>query len=153
RKSIGALYAFVGAEPTATWPDTLPLIRELPAELLAVPPADSNELTRARQNLKGLADEEIQLGRARDEIATAIARLEGELGAAGVRDKEFEAEIGTATQIVDYLTATEASRGAQQAIAALDAQKAERLRAGGQVLARHKQIEAGLKLLDEEMAR
>ena len=152
RKSIAALYAFVGCEPTATWPDTLPITRELPAELLAVPPADSAELSQARASWKALGDEEIQLGRAREDIATTIARFEGELGAAGVRDKELEVEIATATQIVDYLGATEASRGAQQALAALDRQRADRLRAAGEVLARHKQIEAGLRLLDEELA-
>jgi hypothetical protein len=153
RKSITALYAFAGCEPTASWPDALPLTRELPAELCTVPPADSAELSQARASLKALGDEEGQLGRARDEIATAVARFEGEIGAAGVRDKELEAEIVTATQIVDYLAALEAAEGARQTLAALERQKAERLRAAGQVWQRHKQIEAGLKLLDEELAR
>jgi hypothetical protein len=153
RKSIGALYAFVGCEPTATWPDALPLTRELPAELLMVPPAGSAELTQARASLEALANEEVQLGRARDDVATAIARLEGELGAAGVRDKELEVEIATATQIVDYVTAIESAGRAQQTLAALDQQKARILRAAGDVLSKHKQIEASLKMLDEELVR
>jgi hypothetical protein len=153
RKSITALYAFVGCEPTASWPDALPLTKELPAELVTVPPADSPELSQARAGLKALGEEEIQLGRARDEIANTIARFEGELGAASVRDKELEVDIGTATQIVDYVAATEAAQAARQSLAALEPQKAERVRAAGEVFRRHQQIEAGLKLLDEELAR
>ena len=151
RKAIAALYASVGCEPTATWPDTLPLTRDLPAELCSVPPADSAELSRARAGVSALAEEEIQLGRARDDIATAIARLEGELGAAAVRDKEIEVDTTTGNQIVDYVSATEAARQAREALAALEQAKAERVRAAGQVWQRHKQIEAGIKLLEDEL--
>ena len=151
RKAIAALYAFVGCEPTATWPDTLPLTRDLPAELCSVPPADSVELSRARAGVTALAEEEIQLGRARDDIATAIARLEGELGAAAVRDKEIEVETTTGNQIVDYVSATEAAQQARQALAALEQAKAERVRAAGQVWQRHKQIEASLKVMEDEL--
>src|SRR5689334_4784381 len=62
RKAISGLYAFVGCEPTAAWPDALPLSRELPAELCSVPPADSPDWQQARTSLKQLAEEEIQLG-------------------------------------------------------------------------------------------
>jgi hypothetical protein len=151
RKAIAALYAFVGCEPTATWPDALPLTRELPAELCSVPTADSPELSRARAGVSALAEEEIQLGRARDEIATAIARLEGELGAAAVRDKEIEVETTTGNQIVDYVAATEAAAQARQTLAALEQAKAERVRAAGEVWQRHQQIEAGIKVLEDEL--
>ncbi len=153
RRSIATLYAFVGCEPTASWPDTLPLIKELPAELVTVPPEDSAELSQARGSLQALGSEEIQLGRARDEIATTIARFEGEMAAGAVRDKELEADIAPATQIVDYLAAIEAAQSARQSLAALEQQKAERVRAAGAVWQRHKQIEAGLKLLEEELVR
>lgn len=151
RKAISALYSAVGAEATATWPDALPLIRDLPGELVTVPPADSNELSQARSGLAAIAEEEILLGRARDEVATNIARYEGELGAASVRDKEIEVEIATANQIADYVAATEAAQNARMSIAALEAQKAERTRIAGDVWARHRQIEAGIQLLEEEL--
>ena len=153
RKSIAALYAFAGCEPTASWPDSLPLTRELPAELVTVPPADSPELSQARASLRALADEETQLARARDEIATAVARFEGEMGAAALHDKELEGEIGTATQIVDYLGTVEGAQSARQALAGLDEQKALRVRAGGAVWQRHQQIRAAIEHLDEELAR
>jgi hypothetical protein len=153
RRTITALYAFAGCEPTASWPDTLPLTRELPAELVTVPPADSDELSGARAGVKSLADEEVQLNRAKDDIAATIARFEGEMGAAAVRDKELSLEIDTATQIVDYVAATEAAQAARATLVALDARKAELLRAAGQIFQRHQQIEAGIRLLGEELER
>jgi chromosome segregation ATPase len=116
-----------------------------------VPPADSPELSQARAALQAIAGEEIQLGRARDEIATNIARFEGELGAASVRDKEIEVDIATGNQIADYIAATEASQSQRQTLAALEQQKAERVRAAGEVWARHKSIEAGIAVLEEEL--
>lgn len=151
RKAITSLYGFVGAEPTASWPDALPLVKELPAELLTVPPADSPELSQARSALAAIGEEEIQLGRVRDEIATNIARFEGELGAATLHDNEIQVDIETANRIADYVASMEAAEGARQSLAALEQQKAERVRAGGEVWQRHTSIEAGIKVLLEEL--
>jgi hypothetical protein len=152
RKAIAALYAFVGCEPTASWPDVLPITRELPAELVTVPPADSAELSQARASVSALAEEELRLGRARDEIATTIARFEGELAAAGVRDKEIEVEATTASRIGDYAAAIEQGEAVRRALAAAEQQKAERVRAAGEVMARARGIEAAIKLLEQELA-
>lgn len=151
RKAITSLYGSVGAEPTASWPDTLPLVKDLPAELCSVPPADSAELSQARSALAAIADEEIQLGRARDEVATHIARYEGEIGAASLRDNEIQSEIATANQIADYMAAMEAADGARRSLAALEQHKAERVRAAGEVWQRHQSIEAGIRVLEEEL--
>ena len=70
-----------------------------------------------------------------------------------MRDKELEVEIATATQIVDYVAATEAAQGARMTLVALEAQKAERVRAAGEIYQRHQQIEAGIRLLGEELER
>lgn len=151
RKAITSLYGFVGAEPTASWPDSLPLTHDLPAELVTVPPQGSPELSQAQGGLTGLADEELQLGRARDEVATNTARFEGELAAAVMRDKEIEAEINVASQVIDYVAATDAAQAGRQTLSALEQQKAERLRTAGEVWQRHRSIEAGIKLLEEEL--
>jgi hypothetical protein len=151
RKAIASLYAFVGAEPTASWPDALPLERELPAELVTVPPAGSAELSQARGGLSALADEEIQLGRARDGIATEAARLEGEMAAAQMKDAELEAEIATAAAVIDYATAAEQAAATREAIAAIDQNRSQRVEAAGAMLGRQRQTEAGIKLLEEEL--
>src|SRR6185369_10760276 len=120
RKAVAALYAFVSCEPGASWPDALPVEKELPAELVTVPPADSPELSSARASLHALGDEEIALGRARDETATNIARLEGEMAAAAVRDREIEVEIATATAVIDFVTVGELAETAKKDLAALE---------------------------------
>ncbi|MEO5729463.1 MAG: hypothetical protein ABI134_25195 [Byssovorax sp.] len=151
RKAISSLYGFVGCEPTATWPDALPLERELPAELCSVPSADSPDWQHARTGLKQLAEEEIQLGRARDEITTAAARIEGEMAAAAMKDKEIELEIAAATALVDYVFASEQAEGARQAVPALEQQRALRLHSGGEVAQRHRAVEETITLLEDEL--
>jgi hypothetical protein len=151
RKAIAGLYGFVGCEPGASWPDALPLERALPAELVTVPPADSPELSAARTNVLGLGEEEITLARARDEAGAAIARIEGEMAAALMKDKEIEVEIGTTSQVIDYLAAAEQAEAARQAIALLEEQKAHRVRAGGQVTQRYRTLEASIKVTEEEL--
>jgi hypothetical protein len=151
RKAISSLYGFVGCEPTATWPDALPLEHALPAELCSVPPADSPDWMAARTSLKQLAEEEIQLGRARDEITTAAARIEGEMAAAAMKDKEIEIEIVSTTAIVDYVFAAEQAEAAHQALPALEQQRALRLHTSGEVSQRHRVIEESIRLLDDEL--
>jgi hypothetical protein len=151
RKAISSLYGFVGCEPTATWPDTLPLEHALPAELCSVPPADSPDWQQARTSLKQLAEEEILLGRTRDEITTAAARIEGEMAAAAMKDKEIEVEIVATTAIVDYVFASEQAEAARQAVPALEQQRALRLHTSGEVSQRHRVIEESIRLLDDEL--
>jgi hypothetical protein len=151
RKAIATLFSFVSAEPPASWPDALPLVREMPPELVTVPPVDSAELTQARATLLALNEEEMNLGRARDEIATALARLEGEVAAHLTKDSELEAEIATATGVIDFVTATEQAEAARQTIAALEQQKTERVRMAGEVWQKHQQTDAAIKVLEEEL--
>ena len=151
RKAIATLFSFVSAEPPASWPDALPLVREMPPELVTVPPVDSAELTQARASLLALNEEEMNLGRARDEIATALARLEGEVAAHLTKDSELEAEIATATGVIDFVTATEQAEAARQTIAALEQQKTERVRMAGEVWQKHQQTDAAIKVLEEEL--
>src|SRR6185436_13528145 len=78
RKAIINLYTFVGCEVPSSWPDTLPLQKELPEELVHIPVADSNELSQAQATLKALAEEEIQLSRMKDELTTHLSRIDAE---------------------------------------------------------------------------
>ncbi len=153
RKAISNLYAFVECEPGASWPDVLPVTKELPAELVTVPPQGSDELTRARASVNALAEEEIALGRARDSVATMAARLEGELAAAQMKDAELGQEITTAHSVLDACLSREQAEGLAKQIEELNGQRAFRVEATGAVLARQRQIEAAGKLLEEELRR
>lgn len=151
RKAISNLYAFVECEPGASWPDTLPVTKELPPELVNVPPAGSDELTQARASVNALAEEEITLGRARDAVATMAARLEGELAAAQMKDAELGQEITTAHSVLDACLSREQAEGLTKQIEELSGQRAFRVEAIGAVLSRQRQIEAAGKLLEEEL--
>jgi len=153
RKAISNLYAFVECEPGASWPDTLPVTKELPPELVTVPPAGSEELTNARASVNALAEEEIALGRARDSVATAAARLEGELAAAQMKDAELGQEINTAHLVLDACLSREQAETLARQAEELMSQRSLRVEATGAVLSRQKQIEATGKLLEEELRK
>lgn len=153
RKAIGNLYTFVGCEVPSSWPDNLPLQKELPEELIRIPVADSPELQQAQATLKALADEEIQLGRMKDELTAGLARLDSEMTAALLKESEVSGEIATFKMLVEYVALQEANEALGQEIKALAATKAERVRAAGEVLQQHKQTEAGITALTEELTR
>lgn len=153
RKSIGNLYTFVGCEVPSSWPDNLPLQKELPEELIRIPVADSAELQHAQATLKALAEEEINLARMKDEITAGLSRLDAEMVAAQVKESEVSNEIAIAKAIVEYVALQEAIEAGGQEIKALAAQKAERVRAAGEVLQQHKQTEAAITALTEELTR
>ncbi len=153
RKAISTLYGFVECEPGASWPDALPITKELPPELVTVPPQGSEELTKARASVAALAEEEITLGRARDAVATMAARLEGEMAAAQMKDAELALEIDTGHMVLDSCIAREHAERLTQQIESLAGQRALRVESTGAVLARQRQIEAAGKLLEEELRR
>ena len=153
RKAIQNLYTFVACEVPSAWPDSLPLQKELPEELIRIPVADSAELQQAQATLKALAEEEIGLARMKDELTSGLARIDSELTAAQVKDAEVTSEIAVATAVVEYVALQEQIEALGQEIKALALQKAERVRAAGDVLQQHKQTEAAIVALTEELTR
>lgn len=151
RKGVQGLYQYVGAEPPAAWPDSLPLVRELPPELLAVPPADSPELQRSRSGLSSLDEEEMQLGRARDDLGAGITRLEGEIASLQGRDGELKGEQSGASALAEYAAAHEQLQQMAQAITAYEQQKLSRQQALGEIWQRHQQIQQAMTALEEEL--
>lgn len=153
RKSIGNLYTFVGCEVPSGWPDSLPLQKELPEELIRIPVADSAELQQAQSTLKALAEEDIQIQRMKDEITAGLARLDAEMVAAQVKESEVSNEIATAKAVMEYVALQESIESLAQESRVLAAQKSERVRAAGEVLQQHKQTEVAITALTEELTR
>jgi hypothetical protein len=153
RKAISNLYTFVGCEAPSSWPDSLPMQKELPEELIRIPVADSNELQQAQGTLKALAEEDIQLARMRDELTANLSRIDSELAAAQVKESEVAAEIATASTVVEYVALQEQIEAATQEAKSLAQQKTERVRAAGQVSQQHKQTEAAIAALTEELTQ
>ncbi|MBI5533908.1 MAG: hypothetical protein HY898_14395 [Deltaproteobacteria bacterium] len=152
RKALADMYTFAGLEVPQSWPDTLPLIAELPAELATVPPADSPDLKKARSGVESLMEEETQLIRARDEIAVNYARLEGEIAAEIQREAEARTEIDVGAMVMNYAIALEQYEQAAQALASLEQQKAQRTYTVGEITGRQQQTQAAITALEQELA-
>jgi hypothetical protein len=151
RKYVQDIYQFVGSEPPNSWPDALPLIRELPPELLAVPPADSPELQRARTGLQALDEEELQLTRARDDLGAGIARIEGEIEALKARDAELKGELLHTSSVAEYAAANDQLQQLSQGLLSYEQQKLSRQQALSEIWQRHQQIQQAITVLDEEL--
>ncbi|EYF00675.1 hypothetical protein [Chondromyces apiculatus] len=151
RKAIEVLYEFVGAEIPSAWPERLPLVAEIPPELLSLPPADAPELGQAEASLRALGEEQQALGRAQGEIAAVIARVDAETTAALARDQDIEAEIQVALLALDHAITEEQAAGMEGAIAGYERQKADRVQSAGDVWQRHRRTEASIKALEEEI--
>ena len=153
RKAIANLFTFVSCEVPSSWPDALPMQRELPEELIRIPVADSNELQQAQATLKALAEEEIQLARMRDELTANLSRIDSELAAAQVKEAEVAQEIAVGSKIVEYVALQEQIEAASQEAKGLAAQKTERVRTSGEVGQQQKQTEAAIAALTEELTQ
>jgi hypothetical protein len=153
RKAISNLFTFVGCEVPSSWPDSLPLQKELPEELIRIPVADSHELQQAQATVKALAEEEIGLARVKDEITGGLSRLDSELAAAQVKENEVASEIAIASAIVEYVAAQEQIETLGGEVRMLSLQKTERVRASGDVQQQHRQTEAAIAALTEELTR
>lgn len=151
RKGVQGLFQFVGAEAPSSWPDSLPLVRELPPELLAVPPSDSPELQRSRGSLQSLDEEELQLGRARDDLSAGITRIEGEIAAFQARDAELKGDLGGASALAEYAATNEQLQQLVQAIVSYEQQKLARQQALSEIWQRHQQIQQAITALEDEL--
>ncbi|MFO0587530.1 MAG: hypothetical protein U0441_08325 [Polyangiaceae bacterium] len=152
RKAIANLYTFVGCEAPSSWPDALPMQKELPEELVRITIADSNELSQAQATLKALAEEDIQLTRMKDELTANLARIDSELAAAQVKEAEVASEIQIATAIVEYVGVSEQIEALTAEAKSLAQQKQERVRIAGDVSEKHKQTEAAITALTAELS-
>ena len=152
RKSVTDMFEFAGCEVPASWPDNLPIQIELPAELLMVPPSDSPELKRARSIMEDFDQEEIELARARDDVAVTTSRYEGELNTFMTKDAEAIREIEQASVLVTFATRLEELEQVRRTLAQLEQQKAERTQNIGDLNQRTKQIETTIRALEQELA-
>jgi hypothetical protein len=152
RKALADMYEFTGSEVPSSWPDTLPVQPDLPAELLMVPPTDSPELKRARSAMQALDQEENELARARDDVLVTTARLEGELNAFHAKDSEAQQEIVRAGTLVAFATKLEQLDETHRNLANLEQQKAHRTQNIGDLTQRQKQSESTIEALSQELA-
>lgn len=107
KNAIDKVWAFVDAPVPQAFPEELPLVEELPAELVAIGIAGSEELERAERTLEALASETEALKRVKDEIAARLTKLDGDLGVADAKREESTADIELARALLDWVQTTE----------------------------------------------
>ncbi len=151
-KALKDLFDYAGCQIPQSWPESLPVQPELPPEFLMVPPADSPEAKRAKAALDALQEEDIQLARARDEVAVSVTRLEAELAQYAAKDAEAAQEVQRAGALVTYATALEQLDQVRRSIGQLEQQKAQRTQTIGELLQRHKETEGTIAALEQELA-
>ena len=151
QKALSSLYGLAELTPPTSWPEHLPLVSELPAELLAVPAADSPELAQAERAVRALDEEASALARAKDDGAAALTRYQGDLAAAGKLEEEARAAIDDRIRILDHAAAASEIDRATRAIAGYEQQRADRLQLVGRIEQRKRQIDAAIAALDEEL--
>lgn len=151
RNSIGTLWGTVGREPPQSFPDELPLVRELPPELLVIATTGSDELAEVERSLAALDEEEAQLKRTKDELATKLARLEGELAATAVRDQEVSTDLDAARGLLEYVLAGQRLDELRAGLAEVEARREQRVRVHGEAVSNVRRIEVGLTALEVEI--
>lgn len=151
QKALTTLYTFVGCTVPQSWPESLPLVAQLPSELLSVPPADSPALLSAKGGLDALDQEDIALRHALNEVAANVERIEREIAALQGQDEEVQREGMVAMAMLDYASLVEQRDQAVSLTQGFERQKSERTRGLSELLRRQEQVKGSMQALEEEL--
>ncbi|NUP11715.1 MAG: hypothetical protein HOW73_37185 [Polyangiaceae bacterium] len=107
KNAIDKVWSFVDAPVPQAFPEELPLVEELPAELLSVSVPGSDELEKAERTLAALGDEAGALKRSKEDIAARLVKLEGDVGAVLAKQEESRNDIEFSRALLDWVNTTE----------------------------------------------
>jgi hypothetical protein len=144
QKALASLYEYVHCEVPSSWPETLPLVSEIPEELLSLPKEDAPEFDKAKAVLEALDEEQDSLRRQRDEISVSVSRIESEIQALASEKDSINGLLSTLSKLVEYAGKIEEYNETRQAIGSLEQQKAQRLATLGEIREAHRVAEAAL---------
>jgi hypothetical protein len=132
KDAIAQLWDRIGDPVPQSFPDELPLVPELPPELVAVTAAGSEEVERAERTLAALAEESERLVRTKQDITARLAKLEGEATAIGVKRAEAAADLESAQKLHDWARLGEQLAGHKTRADELENELRSRLALSGQ---------------------
>ncbi|MBI4951926.1 MAG: hypothetical protein HY908_07820 [Myxococcales bacterium] len=127
KNAIAAVWAFVDAPVPQDFPEDLPLVPELPPELVALPEAGSEDLDKAEKTLASLALEAQGLEQTKAAIASELGKLEAQAAAILARRDEHRADIELARALLDWARATEVQATLQRKANELERELAPRV--------------------------
>ncbi|MBL8603727.1 MAG: hypothetical protein JNK72_17505 [Myxococcales bacterium] len=102
RAQLAALSEVAGCEVPPSWPERLPFASDLPEDLVAPPPPETEQLVEVRGEAEQAAQIELQLKASLDELGVQLRRVEGEIAALSAREAELVKDQATARLIVRW---------------------------------------------------
>ncbi|MFO0618196.1 MAG: hypothetical protein U0414_36725 [Polyangiaceae bacterium] len=155
KNAIDKLWSFVNAAVPQSFPEELPLVPELPPELLTLTGVGSEEVEKAERTLASLAEETIQLKKAKEELAAKLVKLEADLAATAAKRDESQGDADFAHTLLDWARTTEQleshRKRAGEAEAELEARVGATSRQEHDAVDRSNAIDANEKVLKEKL--
>lgn len=107
KNAIAQVWGFIGAPVPQDFPEELPLVAELPPEMLSLSVAGSEELEKAERTLEALASEGQGLRKAKDDIAARLTKLESELAGFQLKREDHGRDVDFAHTLLDWARTSE----------------------------------------------
>lgn len=156
KNAIDKLWSFVNAPVPQSFPEELPLVNELPPELLTLTGVGSEEVEKAERTLAALAEETIQLKKTKEDLAAKLVKIEADIAGVSAKREETQVDADFAHGLLDWARTAEqleAHRArAKETEAELQARVAATAKHEHDAVARSNTIEEGEKTLKEKLA-
>lgn len=156
KNAIDKLWSFVNASVPQSFPEELPLVPELPPELLTLTGVGSEEVEKAERTLASLAEETIRLKKAKEELAAKLVKLDADIGAALAKRDEGQGDADFAHTLLDWTRTAEQLEAHKKRAAETESELEARVGATSKhehdAVDRSNAIDAGEKTLKEKLA-
>ncbi len=127
KNAIDKVWSSVSAPSPQSFPEELPLVAELPPELVALSVAGSEELEKAERTLQALAEEGETIKRTKEEIASRLGKLHGDAELATVKRDEVAQDIELSRALLDWARITEQVAAHRSRAVELEAELGQRV--------------------------
>ena len=125
--AIAQLWSLVEGSPPQAFPAELPLVPELPTELLSITPIGSEEVDTAERTLARLADEDQSIARAVVTLTEELAKVKVALEGLEARRAENATDLELGVMLHDWARTFEALTHQTQRISESDKELAARV--------------------------
>ena len=129
--AIAQLWGLVEGSLPQSFPAELPLVEDLPLELLQITPVGSEEVEKAEKTLATLAEEGASVARTKSALTEELAKLRGALEVLESRRSENAADLELAVTLHDWARTHELLNQQQQRINELEKDLSGRVTASG----------------------
>lgn len=129
--AIAQLWSLVGGTLPQSFPAELPLVEELPLELLQITPVGSEEVEKAERTLAALAEEAGTVARTKTKLAEELGKVRSAMEVLTARRAENAADLELAVTLHDWARTAEQLTQQQARIAELEKELSARVTHSG----------------------